>query len=113
MISRAATLFIRICAIVSVYYAPATLFPLALCTYPMGRLFFPYIILSACTYWVPALTYVAPMLLLPGSNGAFYIDHIAMCVLAYVTLPSAIARVLMAVLIAFKNPRVHKHVCTV
>lgn len=101
---------VRIIAALAAPYTPCATFPMALFTYPLGALKYPYIALSLAAVWWPPAVYIAPLLLLSGSNGAFYIDHIVLCCVAYIALSSPYMRTPLAVALALKHPRTHKHI---
>ena len=87
----------------SVYF-PVMAFPLCLQTFPLDMsLLFLYVILIAGACIWPILTWLAPLCLLFGSNGAFYIDHITMSIALYAALWSDVLRLVITVLIIVYN----------
>ena len=101
---------IRVLAALAAPFTPCALFPMSIFTYPIERrLKYPYVALSIAALWYAPAAYIAPALLVPGSNGAFYIDHMLLCCLAYIALISPYTRTPLAIALALKNPHTHKH----
>ena len=87
----------------SVYF-PILAFPLCLQTFPLERsLLFVYLVLIASACMWPVLAVLAPLCLLFGSNGAFYLDHITMSIALYATLWSDVLRLSTTALIIVYN----------
>ena len=79
---------------------PALAFPMCLQTFPLRRIHMTlYIGLTTTALWYPPLKWLAPMTLVFGCNGSFYVDHLLLCTALYGTLWSNALRTTICILI--------------
>ena len=82
------------------FFYPSLAFPMCLQTFPLRRNHMTlYIGLTAAAFWYPPLKWLSPMTLAFGCNGAFYVDHILLCVALYATMWSDALRTTICIII--------------
>ena len=79
---------------------PAFAFPMCLQTFPLRiPLICVYTGSVIASVWLPWMKWIAPILLLPGSNGAFFIDHLVMYTALYASMWSSVLCIIVSVVI--------------
>ena len=82
------------------FFYPALAFPICLQTFPLSRVYLILDIgLTAAAFWYPPLKWIAPITLISGCNGSFYVDHIILCAALYLTMWSNALRTTITILI--------------